>query len=705
MKWTLNQIKPVPILAPAAAFLKSHNRSLIALASLIAIAVLIVGPIAGWMVKRRADREFEAARALSEGRAFAPFEKDARRAFAGGGVELIQSSLATRGLAQFNGSVFAATGGGLVEFDEEGKTKRRYTTLDGLPESDLTSIAVFNSKLFIGSGSQGLIVFDGKRFERYRWTDRNAQAVTVLLEDRGRLLIGTFAGGLLEFDGGRFREIKAGSMQDGRDGQDGQEGQSRLAGIDCLIADGGRLFVGTFADGLWVNDSDHWSHFTVADGLPSNRVVGIVADGDQLIVASDFGIAIDDSNSLQRRFQTIATLPELSSATGYGGDILLCKDDGELFRLSSDKRNSNRIQLSPVDWKRPESLSSCQLAAFAKGKKPMGETLWLMSGEGMWRLGWQGEGLSGSPRVSRFGETPNRAPSALKSNVISALAIDDLGRLWAGSFRDGIDVIAPDGAHVTHLESETVREINALVWDGRSKRMLAATAQGLIRFDGSFGSERLSRADGLLSDSVLSAAVIQGGDRESLALATSRGLSFGDAKRFRGLTTVQGLPDNGVYSVLSHREFIYAGTRGGLAQIAGGRVVRVFKDSNSKLSHNWTPALCAVGPRLFIGTYGGGVFELTAAGELVSFASEIGRQTVNQNAMASDGQALYVGALDGAWVLDPRSQKWVRLKDELPSSVVLSVAVDAQRVYFGGTGGIARIEKAYLEKRFGNMKT
>ncbi|HEV2663283.1 MAG TPA: two-component regulator propeller domain-containing protein, partial [Blastocatellia bacterium] len=491
------------------------------------------------------------------------------------------------------------------------------------------------------------------------------------------------------------------------------EGQGRLAGITCLVADGARLFVGTFADGLWINDAGRWSHFTVADGLPSNRVVGVAPDGDQLIVASDFGVAVNNSNSSQTRFRTIATMPELSSAVRWGAGILLCKDGGEIFRLGSDKRNSNRIQLSPVDWKRPESLSSCQLAAFAKGKKPMGETLMLMSGEGMWRLGWQDERLSGAPRVSRFGETPNPGLGALKSNLISALAFDDLGRLWVGSFRDGIDVIAPgglsggflDGRRITHLESETVREINALVWDGRSRRMLAATAQGLIRFDKSFGSERLSRADGLLSNSILGAAVIQGGDRVSLALATSRGLSFGEAKRFRGLTTVQGLPDNGVYSVLSPREFIFAGTRGGLAQIAGGRVVRVFKDSNSKLSHNWTTALCAAGPRLFIGAYGGGVFELTAAGELVSFAPETGRQMVNQNAMASDGHALYVGALDGAWVLDLRSQKWARLKDELPSSVVLSVAVDAGAVYFGSTGGIARIEKAYLEKRVGKIKT
>jgi ligand-binding sensor domain-containing protein len=230
--------------------------------------------------------------------------------------------------------------------------------------------------------------------------------------------------------------------------------------------------------------------------------------------------------------------------------------------------------------------------------------------------------------------------------------------------------------------------------------MLAATAHGLIRFDASFGSERLSRADGLLSDSILGAAMIQNGDRASLALATSRGLSLGEPKRFRGLTTVQGLPDNGVYSVLSHRELIYAGTRGGLAQIAAGRVVRVFKDSNSKLSHNWVTALCEVGPRLFIGAYGGGVFELTAAGELVSFASETGRQMVNQNAMASDGERLYAGSLDGAWVMDLRSQRWKRFKDELPSSAVLSVAVDGDYVYFGTTSGIAKLRSDYVKNSF-----
>ncbi len=108
-----------------------------------------------------------------------------------------------------------------------------------------------------------------------------------------------------------------------------------------------------------------------------------------------------------------------------------------------------------------------------------------------------------------------------------------------------------------------------------------------------------------------------------------------------------------------------------------GRVVRVFKDSNSKLTHNWVTALCAAGARLFVGTYGGGVFELMPSSELQPFAAEIGALVVNPNAMWSDGERLFVGTLDGAWVFDLSSQNWTHLKDELPARTVLSITGDA----------------------------
>lgn len=651
------------------------------IAGLVALAAL--GGVTAWSVKRRADRELSAARAAAERRGWVPFERELRRPMAESGITLIQNRRAVRDVAAFGGGVFAATEGGLVEFSEDGARKRQWTVRDGLPESDLTAVASFGSKLYIGTRSRGLVAFDGNRFERYRWTDREAQAVTTLTEARGRLLVGTFAGGLLEFDGAGFREIRSG----------GAEGQ-RIAGVTCLVADEARLLIGTFADGLWINEGDTWSHIAVVDGLPSNRVVGIVADGARLIVATDFGVASVAAAGLAgasgRRVEILATLPALGGIAACGDAILVCRDNGELFRLNG---GSGRGRLDPISWGRAGNVSSCQFKSFESKTGQTSNTrpeqaLWLLSSEGVWRTSWQDGRFPVRFAPQPFGR--GEEAEQLTSNLISAMAFDDLGRLWAGSFRRGIDLFTPEGRRIAHLESEAAREINSLVWDDAAKRMLAGTSQGLVQFDGALQPRAMTKSDGLLANSVSHAAPVRTRSSNALALATSRGLSLIDGERRQALTTAQGLPANSVYTILWRREFLFAGTLGGLAQIAGGRVVRVFNDANSKLSQNWVTALCASGDRIFVGSYGG-VYELTPAGDFTSFASQIGKQIVNPNAMYADGERLYVGTLDGAWVLDLRSQRWTSLKDELPARTVLSVTGDGRHVYFGTTSGIARI--------------
>jgi ligand-binding sensor domain-containing protein len=196
----------------------------------------------------------------------------------------------------------------------------------------------------------------------------------------------------------------------------------------------------------------------------------------------------------------------------------------------------------------------------------------------------------------------------------------------------------------------------------------------------------------LLSNSIMQVAYLDDSKHSTLAFATSKGLSLGVNGKFRGVTTVQGLPSNSLYAVLNQAGKLYVGTLGGLAVLEDGRISRVFKDTNSKLTPNWVTALCAVGPRVFVGTYGGGVFELTASGELRAF-SETGRAVVNPNAMWSDGSRLYAGTLDGALVFDLNSQEWIRLSSEMPSRTVLSITGDDNYVYFGTTAGIARIRR------------
>jgi ligand-binding sensor domain-containing protein len=673
-----------------------HARRKLILVCLAGMCLLSFLSGAAW-IREQARRRLAQERARLAGQDFIPFEKSARPPLAQTEIKFWQNTESTRALIRFQDSYFAATDGGMVQYSTDGNVLRHYTVLDGLTESDLLSFAVFDSKLFIGTATRGLLSFDGERFESYRWLDREPQAITAMLTDGGRLLIGTFGGGLIEFDGRRFTETKA-----------GQE-QTRLLAVNCLVKTGSRLYVGTFNDGLWLLETGRWLHFRVADGLASNRVVGVVASGENVFVASDFGLVAATSASLleadtsrQKRFRTLATLPSLSGLIAYGNLLLIIKDNGELLALDQQEAATTRalLPVRNLGWPRPDDLSGSHLMI-------VDDRLWLLGSRGIWRT--TEDALSqrlAQLSMTRFGQA-GESP-ALASNVISALAFDADGKFWAGNFRRGIDVLSGEGKKIAHLESEAIREINFLLPEPNvgSSAVLAATSQGVVRFEAAgFRSTSTTKADGLPGNSIMHLALAEEGGSSSatnamgtseLVMATGRGLGVGQQGRWRALTTVQGLPSDQIYTTLFFKRSLFVGTLGGLAQIEAGRVVRVFKDSNSKLTHNWVTGLCAAGSRLFIGTYGGGVFELAASNDLYGFSQEIGTPVVNPNAMWSDGEQLFVGTLDGAWVFDLRAQKWTHLKDELPARTVLSITGDAKHVYFGTTNGIARVEKSYL---------
>jgi ligand-binding sensor domain-containing protein len=645
-----------------------------------------------WQIHDAVQRRLEEQRALLRSKNIVPFERTIHPPLTSKHLTIWQGFKDSRAIARFKDSYFVATDGGLVEQGPSGNVLRHYGVLDGLPESDLVSLASFGTKLFIGTRTQGLVAFDGEHFESYRWTDRSPQAITILLEEANRLLIGTMAGGLIEFDGNQFREIKSGPDN------------NRLIGINYLLKKNACLFVGTFAGGLWIEQGARWSHYTVSDGLLSNRVVGVVANRENIFVASDYGLAVapfasvsaPTDQTLAKTFRTVAILPSLSGMIELGSTILLCKDDGESFALAADGDLSSS-PLSSVPWNRPAPIAGCRLTTVDR-------EVWLLSTQGIAHAPEAAFADPGKMRFlpfSPFGQVDDG--QTLTANLITALTIDTQGRLWVGSFRNGIDLLNAAGKKSAHLESGEVREINSLVEDRESRMMLAATSQGLVRFSPDLRAiERWTTANGLLSNSILQVARANAAAADktqspnpSLVCATSKGLSFGVPGNLRSLTTVQGLPSNSLYTVLLDGRNTYAGTLSGLALLEDGRVVRVFDDTNSNLTHNWITALSKVGSRLFVGTYGGGVFEITPSGELQSFARDTGRSVVNPNAMWTDGSRLYAGTLDGVWIFDLRSQRWTHVTEELPSRMVLSITGDEQYVYFGTASGIARIARDY----------
>ena len=547
----------------------------------------------------------------------------------------------TRAFIKYQNSCFAATSGGLVQYSFDGEIVKHYTVLDGLPESDLTALAVFGEKLFIGTRAKGLLEFDGQTFTQYEWTDRKAQTVTALLNDNEKLLIGTFGGGLLEFGGADFREIKAENKQ--------------IKAVVFLSKDDDKIYVGTFDNGLWIYDKDRWAHFTTAEGLNSNRIVGITQHNKNLLVATDFGLSILEEN----KFRTIEILPALSSLIKFDSRIFLTRDNGEIFIFDKS------------------------LTEFAK-KNNLTDARFTVAGERLFLLGTGGVFSFGDNKFEVFGDAENKT---LTDNFVSALTVDGRGNLWSGTFRRGVDVLAENGKLLTHLETESIREINFLQANGED--ISAATTQGIFQIKSDFSFTAFDKTKGLPTNTIthISDGVI----------ATARGLVFTGEKTPRILSAVNRLPNNSVYTTLKIGETIYAGTLSGLAQIENKRVVRVWQDSNSNLATNWVTALMSANERIFIGTYGGGIFELLPSGEIRSFADEIGKFVVNLNALATDEKRLYVGTLEGVKILDLQTQKWKNVKKVLPSETVMSIAAEEEDIYFGTASGIAAIKKSYFE--------
>lgn len=638
--------------------------------SLFAVCMLLI--YEAGLIYRQTERSLEKeSRNLTEQKLI-PFSKTDLTPHFNENIQIIQSTKNTRGIAYFQNSLFAATDGGLLQMNENGEIVRHFTVSDGLPESDLTTLAEFRSKLFIGTKSKGLIEFDGEKFSVYRLQNHETKTVITLLPTAQSILIGTFSGGLLEFDGAQLKEIKAAG--------------ERLTHITFLRETNSDLIVGTFADGLWIRQNQIWKHFRATEGLSSNRVVGAEIYEKNIFVATDLGVSqasLDEiAKDARNAFRRIFSLPTLSSLIRENASFYLTKDNGEIYFFSAE---TNPV-LKKISQKSNENLQSAKLTK-------LNDHVFFLSNQGIKISRRAAPAATDEISLRDFPAFP--VENELADNNISALAIDNRGRIWAGTFRDGIDIFSADGKKLKHIESENSREINYLT--PKRNEVLAATSGGAIRFDEGLNEKPLVENSALPSRSVAQILLFDEAQNQLTAVATAKGLFFENRSARRVFSTVNGLPANSISSLTVARNSIFVGTMSGLAEIQNGRVRRVFKSSNSELKNNWVSAICANGERIFIGTYGGGIYELLPSGEIRAFEKESDEKvTVNPNALFADGENLYAGTLDGALRLDLKTGKLSKIADVLPSETVLSVTADHDYVYFGTTGGIARINKKFF---------
>ena len=647
-------------------------------AGLLLIAAVIIYVVRlNRSIALQQDRQADAARVRVEERSLRVPSAD--------GVTLYLNAADVRAVTSFEGTRYLATSGGLIAIDDAGNLKRRYTTLDGLPENDLTALAVFRNRLFVGTVSAGLVAFDGSAFTGYSFTKPKATHVTVLVPTETELLIGTLDGGLFEYNGERFsRRVNSATGAD-------------FSRVTSLLPFASRLYIGTQDSGLYIWREAHIEHVTTNDGLPSPHVTALAespAKRASVAVATDFGVVgLGDANEIK----PISNRPNITSLAVSGGHLWAGLFSGGITDLNASQTGQpgdaagGRSNLSDAVGL-PTSAPS--MVCLSDGK------LWVLTSEGAFARGEEAthpvfESVAGQLASDRV----------LTAGHITTLANDAAGRLWIGYFDRGIDVVWPEaGERQSHIEDDRVREINHLAFDRNEDRMLAATSRGVVGFGNALKQTVMTREQGgLINDSVahISFADIGSGTAvpdphggRTTVLVTAGGLTQVTGGRARSITAFHGLASNHLYTSAAVGSRLFVGSLAGLVELEGLRVVRTYKTSNSRLSHDWVTALAEAEGTLYVGTNGGGVDALLPTGEWVNFADELGKFEVNQNAMHYDGERLYVGTSDrGLLVYNTRDRRWTRISAGLASQNVTAITSDDRFVYVGTLNGLVRIEK------------
>jgi len=573
----------------------------------------------------------------------------------------ISAPTAFRQAAQFQQHLYIAGPAGLSEYDENGKMVRGYAVGRQLPGSPLIAItpAVLSDsrvpELVIATAHDGILAFDGRSFRQILPANPEAREINAILPTAsGHLLIGTSKRGVLLYDGKRLTVFH--TTLD-------RLHVTALAGADS------DLWAGTLNRGVFHFHGGETENFTETQGLPDPQVLSLAVSGGTTFVGTATGVAEFQGG----RFARVLAPGVLSTA--------LLASDNELYVGSMDQgvlpillagRRPNPDQRSGS-----ELIDIRQLFA-------SGGTIFAVARDGLYRttthaLGWQ--------RVLDPG------PAELSDRNVSALAADANGNLWIGYFDRGLDLLGADN-RVRHVEDEHVFCVNRILASEKTGFVDVATANGLVRFDKT-GSEQqvLTRADGLIADHVTDVASY----RDGLVVATPAGLTFLDSSGARSMYAFHGLVNNHVYALGVVGDDLVAGTLGGISLLNKGDVTANLTTTNSNLKHNWITAVAALDSDWLVGTYGAGVLRLDQYGKFHSMGAASGEFEVNPNAMLVTSSLVLTGTLgQGLYVLDRDSQRWLVIRDGLPSLNVTALAVANGYVYVGTDNGLVRIPEQNL---------
>lgn len=214
-----------------------------------------------------------------------------------------------RGIGVLNGTLWAATGGGVVSWDlATGKVLKKYTTLDGLPTNDITSVVVCpipENRVIFGSEG-GLSVYDPTADQWEQMTPDNSKM----------------------------------KSQD-------------VASLDC-DTQAKTLMIGyTFGLDIYNTGKGEWKYWDKEGGLATDWVSHVTVIGKETWVVSSFGVsAIQADGKVTAYTEQAGNIPDENVEAVAGdaqGNVWLAAFDG-LMKFSKGKftiYNSDNVEKFP----------------------------------------------------------------------------------------------------------------------------------------------------------------------------------------------------------------------------------------------------------------------------------------------------------------------------------------------------------------------
>jgi ligand-binding sensor domain-containing protein len=166
----------------------------------------------------------------------------------------------------------------------------KYTTVDGLINNNIHSIACDSfGNIWVGT-DKGASSFDGNKWTNYINFINNGQVLAIAIDTENKKWFGSFGGGVAMFDGKNWVYY-----------QDNPNLSNTISSnyIRSIAIDSkGNKWIGTDDKGVFKFDGQTWVNYTIENGLADNHVYTIVVDaqGNKWFGTNGGVSKFDDSN-------------------------------------------------------------------------------------------------------------------------------------------------------------------------------------------------------------------------------------------------------------------------------------------------------------------------------------------------------------------------------------------------------------------------